>query len=109
VAMAKFGDGGARIGQLASRLAMDRTTLTRNIRPLEQAGLLRVSRAPDDARARVLTLTRAGEDKLRAAFPLWERAQKRVRELLGPGKMEAFRAHITEVIQLASAQGPEAA
>jgi len=57
VAIAKFGEPGAKIGRLADVLAMERTTLTRNIGPLEAAGLLRVARDPEDARARILVLT----------------------------------------------------
>ena len=51
VALAIFGEPGAPMNALAQALVMDRTTLTRNVRPLEKAGLLRVARSPADARA----------------------------------------------------------
>src|SRR5262245_33514568 len=76
VAVAQFGEHGASMGALAEALVMDRTTLTRNLRPLESAGLLRVARAPGDERLRIVFLTRAGERKIEEAFPLWERAQQ---------------------------------
>ena len=101
VAVAGFGERGAKIGLLARRLVMERTTLTRNIQPLERAGLLRVSRSPEDARARVITLTRAGERMIETAFPLWERATERVRKLLGARRMDALRAELTGIIELA--------
>src|SRR5262249_12684267 len=50
VAVSVFGDHGGAMGPLADRLAMDRTTLTRNLKPLERAGLVEVARAPGDAR-----------------------------------------------------------
>src|SRR5688500_18605074 len=48
VAVAEFGESGASLGALADALVMDRTTLTRNVRPLENAGLLRNARSPED-------------------------------------------------------------
>ena len=101
VAVARFGESGAKVGLLANRLVMERTTLTRNIQPLEKAGLLRVSRSPDDARARVITLTRAGERMIETAFPLWERATERVRALLGARRLDALRAELAGVIEVA--------
>jgi DNA-binding MarR family transcriptional regulator len=74
------------IGQMADVLGMERTTLTRNLRPLEKEGLLRVARDPADARARIVFLTRPGERAIEKAFPLWERSQKRLRNLLGKGQ-----------------------
>src|SRR5262249_5973407 len=56
-AVALSGEAGAPIGALARGLVMDPTTLTRNIRPLEKMGLVRVARAPDDARTRNVFLT----------------------------------------------------
>jgi DNA-binding MarR family transcriptional regulator len=106
VAVAMFGENGATISALADRLVMDRTTLTRNVRPLEKAGLLRVSRSPEDARARVLTLTRAGERMLEAAYPLWEEGQRRVRDSLGTARLDALRGQLSEVLEFASSLGP---
>jgi DNA-binding MarR family transcriptional regulator len=101
VAIAMFGENGATIGALANGLVMDRTTLTRNLAPLEKAGLLRVARSPDDARARIIVLTRAGERKIESAYPHWERAQKRVRRALGAERGEALHSQLTEIVGLA--------
>jgi len=79
-------------------LVMDRTTLTRNLRPLETAGLLRVARAPGDDRLRVLFLTRAGERKIEAAFPLWERAQHMVRKRFGERRADTLRDELAELV-----------
>ena len=59
------------IGQLSERLAMDRTTLTANLKPLERRGLVRVSVDDADKRGRRLTLTPAGRALLAAAVPIW--------------------------------------
>src|SRR5215468_6986321 len=70
VAAARFGEKGAPMGTIAKTLAMDPTTMTRNLHPLEVSGLLRVARSPEDARVRFVFLTRAGERKIEEAFPL---------------------------------------
>lgn len=59
------------IGSVASLLAMDRTTLTASLKPLERRGLLRVSVDPEDRRSRRLTLTPVGRAALSDALTLW--------------------------------------
>jgi DNA-binding MarR family transcriptional regulator len=83
VAVARFGERGANINALADVLVIDRTTLSRNLGPMERLGWLRVARAPDDARLRVVLLTRAGERLIETAYPLWQKAQRQVRTLIG--------------------------
>jgi DNA-binding MarR family transcriptional regulator len=99
VAIACFGEDGATIGPLASVLAMDRTTITRSLTPLEKAGFVRVARSPDDARARVILLTRAGERTIESAYPLWEGAQKRVKSALGQERFDDLRTQLGEVVE----------
>ena len=99
-ALAIFGEKGATMQALAQVVVMDRTTLTRSVKPLEKAGLLLVARAPDDARARVLVLTRAGERALEEAFPLWEKALKRVRSELGPSAVSELQEQLAGVIAM---------
>jgi DNA-binding MarR family transcriptional regulator len=62
----------ASIGDASALLAMDRTTLTANLKPLERRGLVTVSVDDSDKRSRRLTLTRAGRALLVAALPIWE-------------------------------------
>lgn len=106
VAIAKFGEPGAKIGRLADVLAMERTTLTRNISPLESAGLIRVARDPGDARARILMLTRAGERAIEAAFPLWEAAQRQVRNAVGGGRLDEVHEQMTELLSAIATSPP---
>jgi DNA-binding MarR family transcriptional regulator len=70
------------VGRLADELVMDRTTLSRNVQPLQRAGLLSV-RQDRDARRRVIALTGAGSRKLKAAFPLWRKAQRETMAAVG--------------------------
>lgn len=59
------------MGPVARLLAMDRTTLTAALKPLERRGLVRVEPSADDGRARLLVLTDAGRETLAAAVPIW--------------------------------------
>jgi DNA-binding MarR family transcriptional regulator len=67
------------MGQVAALLAMDRTTLTANLKPLERRGLVRVVIDEADRRSRRLRLTSAGRTALAKAMPLWEEAQSETR------------------------------
>jgi DNA-binding MarR family transcriptional regulator len=103
VALAALGEREIGIGDLARELAVDRTTLTRNIRPLEKAGLIRVARSPSDARTRLVLLTLTGARAVEAAFPLWEQAQRSVRETLGAVGVDELFARLGEVAELGAA------
>ncbi|MBX3490779.1 MAG: MarR family transcriptional regulator [Parvibaculum sp.] len=61
------------MGEVAAILAMDRTTLTANIKPLERQGLMKITIDTADRRSRRLVLTAAGKKLLRAAAPVWKR------------------------------------
>ncbi len=74
--------GAMSMSELSHRLGMDRTTLTRTLRPLESMGHL--SNTPEaDRRQRRITLTEEGKVALRAASPAWKRAQASVFAILG--------------------------
>ncbi len=74
--------GRAPLSRLAQALVMDRTTLTRNLRPLERQGLLTVGPG-SDRRVREIRLTAKGRKALERALPQWEKAQSRMRSGLG--------------------------
>lgn len=63
------------MGDVATLLAMDRTTLTANLKPLERRGLVEVTADAEDKRSRRLALTQAGRKVLAGAVPIWKRAQ----------------------------------
>ena len=70
------------IGKLAGILGMERTTLTRNLAPLEQQNWITI-KAGDDPRARMIGITAQGRGSCAAAFPVWSKAQAQVAKLLG--------------------------
>ena len=76
---------------LAERLGTDRTTLTRNLRPLEKAKLV-VTTASLDRRERLLCLSAEGRRKLRQSYQLWEKAQQRFMKELGADALEQLRS-----------------
>ena len=78
------------IGSVADLLAMDRTTLTANLKPLLRRGLAELSVDASDRRVRRLSLTQAGVALLLAAVPLWRAEHARIEELLA-GSSERLR------------------
>jgi DNA-binding MarR family transcriptional regulator len=101
-AAALFGDSGATMSKLAQAVLMDRTTLTRSIRPLERAGLLRVARSPDDARRKIVVITRSGERTIQAIFPVWERVLRQIKKSLGAEMLTELHARLDQVIALST-------
>jgi len=79
------------IGSVAALLAMDRTTLTANLKPLRKRGLLAVAVDPKDRRGRLLSLTDEGRAVLRAAAPIWTRTHVEVEKLLAQGRLGRLR------------------
>ncbi|KFC62178.1 Transcriptional regulator, MarR family [Bosea sp. LC85] len=79
------------LGPVASLLAMDRTTLTAALKPLERRGLVSVGIDPEDRRNRLLTLLPAGHALLLLAVPIWERVHREVDALLPETDPDRFR------------------
>ena len=98
-AAALHGEEGASMSQLARVLVLDPTTLTRNVRPLERTGLLRVARSPHDARARVVFLTPAGQRMIERAYPVWLEALKSVQRTFGAARIKDLGAQLAEIAE----------
>ena len=90
--------GTMTINALAAELVMDRTTLGRNILPLERDGLVRVRPNAADARSRDLELTGKGANRLRAARAGWLKAQKRFDAAFGGENAAELRAVLKAVV-----------
>jgi DNA-binding MarR family transcriptional regulator len=90
---------GISVGALAEQLVMDPTTLTRNLRPLERKGFVRLARDPNDRRSRSLHLTEAGREILRAARPGWVRAQQHVEQTLGNADTAGLNAALDRMLE----------
>ena len=73
---------------VARLLAMDRTTLTAALKPLERSGFVEVQVDPADQRGRLLALTEAGREVLASAVPIWRATHHDVEEgLIDPGTL----------------------
>lgn len=90
---------GSGMQVLAETMWMNRTTLTRNLRPLQTRGLVQVT-AGVDQRAREVFLTHEGERLLQLALPLWAQAQAQVEALLGEERLERLRQDLIELESL---------
>jgi DNA-binding MarR family transcriptional regulator len=79
------------MGPVASLLAMDRTTLTAALKPLERRGLVEVSHHPTDRRNRILKLTGKGRNLLASAMPVWQSTHHEVEQLVPNGNPDELR------------------
>jgi DNA-binding MarR family transcriptional regulator len=91
-------DGPMTINALAAALVMDRTTLGRNILPLQRDGLVEVAPAQADRRRRELRLTEAGVARQRAGGECWKAAQSRFDAVFGGERARALRDLLRGVV-----------
>ena len=85
------------LGALAGRCGLEQSTLSRNLRRLEVAGLIEIATVEGDLRRRAVWLTETGARRLEAAIPAWRRAHGALAELLSP-KLARRLAAKTEVL-----------
>jgi DNA-binding MarR family transcriptional regulator len=83
----------ATMGSVATLLAMDRTTLTAALKPLQRRGLVTVATDPKDKRSRLIKLTATGMSLLGSAVPIWERTHGEVQTLAGRDA-DVFRSQL---------------
>ena len=97
--------GPMTINALAADLVMDRTTLGRNILPLQREGLIAVVKGRTDRRSKELTVTETGAQRLRAAVKGWVEAQNRFEAVFGSDRTAELRAllHAVSVSDLGAA------
>ncbi len=79
------------LGSVADFLAMDRTTLTANLKPLERRGLILIAVDSADRRGRRLTLTKSGLTLLASAVPIWQATHLQTDDLLAHDDIEVLR------------------
>lgn len=92
--------GSIPISKLANHMVINRTTLTRNLKPLQKQGLLEISTGRD-LRTRFITLTSKGETVLQKALPAWQTAQQRCVKSLGIDVFRSLLRNVSEVINIA--------
>ena len=90
--------GPMTINALAADLVMDRTTLGRNILPLEREGLIAVTKGSLDRRAKELNLTQAGIERFRAGIKEWAKAQVRFESVYGSKRAAELRGLLRAVV-----------
>src|ERR1700730_332010 len=96
--------GPMSINTLATELVVDRTTLGRNIRPLERDGLIAIESDPSDGRSKILRLTKAGDARFQRAQTHWTQAQKRFERVYGGRQASLLRENLRALV--ASELGP---
>jgi DNA-binding MarR family transcriptional regulator len=79
---------------VASLLAMDRTTLTAALKPLERRGLVKISPDPNDRRSRILILTTKGKKIMAAAMPTWQSTHDEIEKLLPASSPDDLRRNL---------------
>jgi DNA-binding MarR family transcriptional regulator len=79
---------------VAALLAMDRTTLTAALKPLERRGLVTVAADPGDRRSRLIAMTQKGMTLLAKAIPIWERIHQEIEGLLPDGDPNRLRRNL---------------
>lgn len=92
--------GPQTIQDIAGRLDLDRTTLSRNLKLLEEAELLTLNPG-EDQRTRLATLTEQGAEVLLKALPVWEEAQRRVVAGLGEDRFSELLNQLSDVAEQA--------
>jgi len=97
--------GPMTINRLAREMVMDRTTLGRNILPLERDGLIAVEQGSSDRRSKELRVTKAGEARFRAGVKGWVQAQRQFEKVFGAKRTADMRAllHAVASTDLSSA------
>lgn len=93
--------GPIRPGELALLMAMDASTLTRNLKPLVEAGWVEIGAGPD-ARSRLVSITEAGREKRQEAQRRWKAAQESLNALLGSERVLALHALLDESLEILS-------
>ena len=86
------------IGELAEKMLMDPTTLTRNLRPLQRRGLLVLAPDPRDKRSRSLHLTERGREAFDDARTGWQKAQQRIARARGETETATLHAALDHML-----------
>lgn len=95
--LANAARGERTLSEFAAELEMDRSTLSRNLAPLAAQGWVEVS-VGADTRSRKVSVTAAGRRKLKAALPLWRKAQCEVEAVLGKSEVGALHDRVERAL-----------
>jgi DNA-binding MarR family transcriptional regulator len=93
--------GADTIGALAERSGLDQSTLSRNLRGLERAGLVEIASVEKDLRRRAVWLTEKGARRLEAAIPVWRRAHEALSKVIEPRDVRQIAATTLALVDAA--------
>jgi DNA-binding MarR family transcriptional regulator len=96
------------VQELAALLIMDRSTLGRLLRPLEERGLITIEPSVEDRRQRIVALTKNGVSVLKTAKALWAQAEARFESVFGQANAAGLRAMMRQITAVAFRAVPEA-
>jgi DNA-binding MarR family transcriptional regulator len=85
------------MGPVASLLAMDRTTLTAALKPLQRRSLVKIENDPGDRRSRILILTDKGRNLLTRALPVWQRTHEEIEKLVPGVDWDSLRKNLRAI------------
>ncbi len=92
--------GPIQLTQLADRLVLERTSLTRNLNVLERNTWIDIQPGEEDSRQRVVSLTRNGYKQLDCAIPYWQKAQKAIAKDMGQETITGLRTTLDEMTEI---------
>jgi DNA-binding MarR family transcriptional regulator len=92
-------EGAQPLGSLAGGLAMDRTTLSREVAPLVERGLVDVCAGERDRRQKVLSVTREGRALVKRARPLWAKAQAELADTFGLERTDSLITELHDLVE----------
>lgn len=92
--------GPIQLTQLAGRLVLERTSLTRNLNILERNTWIDIQPGEEDLRQRVVSLTRNGYKQLDCAIPYWQKAQKAIAKDMGQETITRLRTMLDEMTEI---------
>ena len=91
--------GPITVTRLSEEMVADRTTLSRNLNPMEKSGLIRIEPGYD-RRTRIVVITESGRRKLEEAYPLWKKAQQEIKDAMGADKWSTLISNSSELVSL---------
>jgi len=93
--------GEVKQGDIGELMLLEQTTVTRNLRPLLNAGWLEI-RTGSDRRQRFVAITASGQEKLREAAPAWINAQRKMKAVLSEPTWQNLLSVLPNVAQAAT-------
>ncbi len=92
-----FANSPITVTRLAEIMVTDRTTLGRNLLPMERNGFIKVEQG-DDRRTRIVRITDSGKKKLKEAYPIWKETQENIKQKMGPQNWSTMISNLSNLV-----------